>query len=63
MNAVQKRVASSTLTEPAAWVNSRVLGGDLIDAVKHEFRDVIITGSLSVVHAVMAENLIDEYGS
>lgn len=61
MNAVPKLVASRTLTDATAWVNSRVIDGDLIDAVKHERRDVIVTGSLSVVHALMAEDLIDEY--
>jgi dihydrofolate reductase len=61
MNAVPKLVASHTLTDASAWVNSRVIDGDLVDAVKHEPRDVIITGSLSVVHALMAEDLIDEY--
>ncbi len=61
MNAVPKLVASRTLTDPSAWVNSQVVDGDLIVAVKHEVRDVIITGSLSVVHALMAEDLIDEY--
>jgi dihydrofolate reductase len=60
-NAVPKLVASHTLTDASAWVNSRVIDGDLVDAVKHEPRDVIITGSLSVVHALMAEDLIDEY--
>ena len=29
--------------------------------MKHERRDVIITGSLHVVHTLMAEKLIDEY--
>jgi dihydrofolate reductase len=61
MNAVPKLVASRTLTDASAWVNSRVIGGDLVDAVKHERRDVIITGSLSVVHALMVEDVIDEY--
>ena len=61
MNAVPKLVASRTLTDTSAWANSRVIDGDLIDAVKREQRDVIITGSLSVVHALMAEDLIDEY--
>jgi dihydrofolate reductase len=61
MNAVPKLVASQTLTDASAWANSRVLDGDLVDAVKRERRDVIITGSLSVVHALMAEDLIDEY--
>ncbi|MGP3918402.1 dihydrofolate reductase family protein [Nonomuraea sp. 10N515B] len=61
MNAVPKLVASRTLTDPSAWVNSQVIDGDLIDTVKREQRDVIITGSLSVVRALMAADLIDEY--
>jgi dihydrofolate reductase len=63
MNAVPKLVVSRTLTgaDVAAWANSQVLDGDLVDAVKHERRDVVITGSLSVVHQLMAEDLVDEY--
>jgi dihydrofolate reductase len=61
MNAVPKLVATRTLTDTSAWANSQVIAGDLIAAVKREPRDVIITGSLSVVHALMAEDLIDEY--
>ncbi len=61
MNAVTKLVASRTLTDTSAWANSRLVDGDLIDAVTREPRDVIITGSLSVVHALMARDLIDEY--
>lgn len=61
MNAVPKLVASRTLIDTSAWANSQVIDGDLIDAVKREQRDVIITGSLSIVHALMAEDLIDEY--
>ena len=61
MNAVPKLVASRTLTDTSPWANSRLIDGDLVDAVKHEQRDVIITGSLSVVHTLMSEDLIDEY--
>jgi len=61
MNAVPKLVASGTLGDVSAWANSRVMDGDLVDTVKHEPGDVIITGSLSVVHALMAEDLVDEY--
>jgi dihydrofolate reductase len=61
MNAVPKLIASRTLTDTSAWANSQVIDGGLVDAVKHERRDVIITGSLSVVRALMAEDLIDEY--
>jgi dihydrofolate reductase len=61
MNAVPKLVASRTLTDVSAWANSRVIDGDVLDAVEHERRDVIIAGSLSIVHALMAQELIDEY--
>jgi dihydrofolate reductase len=63
MNAVPKLVASRTRTrtDTSAWANSRLLDGDPADAVKHERRDVIITGSLGVVHTLMGHDLIDEY--
>lgn len=61
MNAVPKLVASRTLTDTSAWGNSQVLKGDLIAEVRHEARDVVIAGSLRVVRALMAEDLIDEY--
>ena len=49
------------MTDTSAWANSCVIDGDLVQAVKNEPRDVIIAGSLSVVHALMAGDLIDEY--
>ena len=61
MNAVPKLVASRTLTGASAWANSRVIDGDPVDTVKRERRDVIITGSVSVVHELIAADLIDEY--
>jgi dihydrofolate reductase len=61
MNAASKLVASRTLTDVSAWANSRMLEGELVDAVKKERRDVIIAGSLSVVHELMAADMIDEY--
>jgi dihydrofolate reductase len=61
MNAARKLVATRTLTDVSAWANSRILDGDLVDAVKQERRDVVVAGSLSVVHELMAEDLVDEY--
>ena len=61
MNAVPKLVASRSLTDASAWANSEVIDGDLIEAVKRDQRDVVITGSLSVVHALIAADLVDEY--
>jgi dihydrofolate reductase len=61
MNAAAKLVASRTLADTSAWANSRVIDGDVLDAVKREQRDVIVAGSLSVVRGLMAADLIDEY--
>ena len=61
MNAVPKLVATRTLTGTSAWVNSQAVDGDIIDAVKRQRRDVVIMGSVSIVHTLMANDLIDEY--
>lgn len=61
MNAVPKLVATRTPTDTTAWANSQVVDGDIIDAVKREQRDVVIMGSLSLVHALIGADLIDEY--
>ncbi|MFI2206630.1 dihydrofolate reductase family protein [Streptomyces sp. NPDC020192] len=63
MNAVPKLVASRTLTgaDTTAWANSRVLEGDLIEAVKRERRDVVVAGSFDVVDQLAAADLVDEY--
>jgi dihydrofolate reductase len=61
MNAVPKLVATRTLRDTSAFANSEVIDGDPVDAVKREQRDVIITGSLSVVRALAAADLVDEY--
>jgi dihydrofolate reductase len=61
MNAVPKLVVSRTLADTSAWANSRLIDGDLVEVVRRERRDVIVTGSLSVVHTLMAEDLIDEH--
>jgi dihydrofolate reductase len=60
MNAVPKLVASRTLTDTSAWANSR-LAADPVGAVRREQRDVVIAGSLSIVHQLIAADLIDEY--
>ena len=61
MNAIPKLVASRTLTDVSAWSNSQIVGGDPVATVKSERRDVIITGSPSIVHPLMAHDLVDEY--
>jgi dihydrofolate reductase len=61
MNAVPKLVASRTLTDVSDWKNSSLLEGDLVQAVRDEARDVVTMGSLGVVRALMAADLVDEY--
>jgi dihydrofolate reductase len=63
LSAVQKYVVSGTLTDPA-WQNSTVLGGPLTDEVwalkAASGRDIVATGSIRLVHALIAGELVDE---
>ena len=64
MNSLPKYVASRTLTEPG-WNNSRLIGDDLVGAVK-DIRertpdDILIFGSASIVHQLMPHDLVDEF--
>lgn len=63
MNAVPKRVATRTGIDATAWSNSAAIDGDAVVWAKDERarRDVVVVGSLSVVHALAAADLIDEY--
>ena len=64
LNEVDKYVISETMTDPA-WQNSTVLGGDLVDAVRdlkaRSGWELGVTGSISVCHALIAADLVDEY--
>ena len=63
MNAVPKRVATRTGIDATAWSNSAAIDGDPLAWVKEESsrRDVIVIGSLSLVQALAAADLVDEY--
>jgi dihydrofolate reductase len=64
LNEVQKYVVSSTLTDPG-WENSTVLPGDPVAEVRalkeQPGRDIVVTGSIRLVHALVAAGLVDEY--
>jgi len=64
LNRVEKLVVSSTLRHPG-WNNSRILAGQLEDEVRSlkatSGGEIGVTGSISVVHALMAADLVDEY--
>jgi dihydrofolate reductase len=64
LNRVHKYVFSATLTEPG-WEPATVLSGPLreeITALKSApGRDIVVTGSITLVHALIAAGLVDEY--
>lgn len=63
MTALPKVVFSSTLTEPLAWPNTRLIGGDLvtgIEALKRESdRPLRSIGSLTLVRSLFGLGLVD----
>ena len=63
MNAMPKLVVSRSLEHADGWQNSAVLQGDLITEVRErkQARDIVITGSASVVHTLAAHGEVDEY--
>jgi len=61
---VSKYVVSSTLHDPD-WVNSTVLSGDLDEEIR-ELKsqpggNIVTTGSITLVHALVAAGLVDQY--
>ena len=58
-----KLVASRSLEDAAEWQNSTVLQGDLAAEVRKrkEAQDIVVMGSASVVRALIAQDLVDEY--
>src|ERR1700759_1505358 len=63
LDAVAKYVVSSTLTEPG-WENSTILRGDPVEEVtalkQAEGGDIVLTGSISLGHTLVAAGLVDE---
>jgi dihydrofolate reductase len=64
MNSLPKHIASTTLEEPLEW-NSKLLGGDLVEAVadlkQQPGQDILVYGSSALVNTLLRHNLIDEY--
>ncbi len=65
LNNMQKYVASTTLKEPLAWMNSTLLEGDAAEAVaklKGKLgKDLVILGSGVLVQSLMRRNVVDEF--
>ncbi len=64
LNRVHKYVVSSTLGDPE-WENSTVLSGPMrqeVSALKAtEGQDIVVTGSITLVHQLIDAALVDEY--
>ena len=62
LNRVSKYVVSSTMTDPQ-WDGSTVLSGeDEVRRLKEApGRDIVATGSIRLVHSLIAAGLVDEY--
>lgn len=64
LNQVQKYVVSSTMQDPQ-WENTTVLQGSLEDEVQAlkagPGKEIGITGSISVVRALISAGLVDDY--
>jgi dihydrofolate reductase len=63
LNAMDKLVATHTLTDVSRWANSAPLRGDLAEAAAERRRHqvVMVVGSGSVVEQLVARDLVDEY--
>jgi dihydrofolate reductase len=65
LNTKPKYVASRTLIEPLEWQNSRLLQGDLAEAVvalKHQDGgDLLVIGSTQLVQTLIEHDLVDEF--
>ncbi|WP_342801303.1 dihydrofolate reductase family protein [Nocardia sp. No.11] len=64
LNRQRKYVVSATMTEPG-WENSTVLAGDPVARVaalkEQPGRDIVVTGSIRLCHALIGAGLVDEY--
>ncbi|GAA4881381.1 dihydrofolate reductase family protein [Saccharopolyspora cebuensis] len=64
LDRVQKYVVSSTLGDPG-WQRTEVLAGDAVARVREvkerAGRDVVVTGSIALCHALIEAGLVDEF--
>jgi dihydrofolate reductase len=65
LNTLPKYVASTTLTEPLGWQNSKVLQGDIAQAVtalkREDGADLHVIGSTNLVQTLIEHDLVDEF--
>ena len=64
LNQVQKHVVSSTMTE-AGWQNTTIVSTDPLGTIRRlkeqPGKDIVVTGSITLCHALIAEGLVDQF--
>ena len=65
MNAMQKYVVSTTLTSAAAWRNSTLISGNVVEEIRalkaQPGKNIVVDGSSVLVHTLAQNDLVDEY--
>jgi dihydrofolate reductase len=65
LNTMPKYVASRTLEEPLEWQNSKLLIGDVAEAVealkRQDGDDLLVIGSAELVRNLIEHDLVDEF--
>jgi dihydrofolate reductase len=65
MNTTPKYVVSTTLTTAAAWRNSTLIKGNVVEEVRalkaQAGKNIAIDGSSMLVHTLAQQDLVDEY--
>jgi dihydrofolate reductase len=64
LNTVDKYVVSTTMSDPG-WQNSTIWAADPLDHVRTLVAgpgaDIVVTGSITLCHALIAADVVDEY--
>jgi len=64
LNEVAKYVVSSTMKDPA-WQHSSIIAADPVEQIaalkRRPGKDIVLTGSITLAHTVIAAGLVDEY--
>ncbi len=66
MNGIQKVVVSTTLQSAAAWRNSTLISGNVVEEVRklknQPGKNILMDGSSVLIHTLAENDLVDEYG-
>ena len=65
MNGIVKYVVSTTLKSAAAWRNSTIISGNVVETVRElkqrPGKNILVDGSSVLIHALVQADLVDEY--